>query len=365
MCNLMSVESISALSSGSLSSAMSWETKSGMFSLKCQDFDLNQDPYSLTSLPTGALQIETFVCAPLSAMYMATYNSARFSAAQGVLHRQFGSFTLQASSQSLKNFSLHKSFEEWFDTTRMVVSINLINGTTGPIMLTYTGLEMGSLNVKDWLVDWVEMVSTIVNFTNARPDLDSLALSSSSLSSPLSGMSKSRMFHQRYKDPYSLASLTKEDLQLLTHACTLLFSKNMARVVVNTNEFNTIMITYTVLGEDLERLTHDCTPLCTVNVAIHNFDRFSTVRSSPLPGWEVPIFRRVTAIWKKLISLHNTFEDGLDIAMLVDNINVMNRPTVPTVFTVTSLVMGYVIMESDEFFCRRAVLPPDSFVDVI
>ena len=51
--------------------------------------------------------------------------------------------------------------------------------------------------------------------------------------------------------------------------------------------------------------------------------------------------------------------------MLVDNINVMNRPTVPTVFTVTSLVMGYVIMESDEFFCRRAVLPPDSFVDVI
>ena len=92
---------------------------------------------------------------------------------------------------------------------------------------------------------------------------------------------------------------------------------------------------------------------------------FSTVRSSPLPGWEVPIFRRVTAIWKKLISLHNTFEDGLDIAMLVDNINVMTRPTVPTVYTVTSLVMGYVIMESDEFFCRRAVLPPDSFVDVI
>jgi hypothetical protein len=67
---------------------------------------------------------------------------------------------------------------------------------------------------------------------------------------------------------------------------------------------------------------------------------FSTVRSSPLPGWEVPIFRRVTAIWKKLILLHNTFEDGLDIAMLVDNINVMYRPTVPTVFTVTSLVMG-------------------------
>ena len=152
------------------------------------------------------------------------------------------------------------------------------------------------------------------------------------------------MFHQRYQDPYSLASLTKEDLQLLTHACTLLFSKNMARVVVNTNEFTrsdiSIMITYTVLGEDLEPLTHDCTPLCTVNVAIHSFDRFSTVMSSPLPGWEVPIFRRVTTIWKKLISLHNTFEDGLDIAMLVDNINVMYRPTVPTVFTVTSLVMG-------------------------
>ena len=214
-------------------------------------------------------ETDTEIDLPVSGtdMNMATYNTARFSAAQGVLHRQFGSFTLQASSQSLKNFSLHKSFEEWFDNTRMVASINLINGTTGPIMLTYTGLEMGSLMFKDWLVDWVEMVSTIVNFTNARPDLDSLALSSSSLSSPLSGMSKSRMFHQRYQDPYSLASLTKEDLQLLTHACTLLFSKNMARVVVNTNEFTrsdiSIMITYTVLGEDLERLTHDCTPLCT------------------------------------------------------------------------------------------------------
>jgi hypothetical protein len=165
------------------------------------------------------LQIETFVCAPLSAMNMATYNSARLSATQGVLHRQFGSFTLQASSQSLKIFSLHKSFEEWFDNTKMV--------------------------------------STIVNFTNARPDLDSLALSSSSLSSPLSGVSKSRMFHQRYQDPYSLASLTKEDLQLLTHACTLLFTKNMARVVVNT-EFNRsdipIMFTYTALREDLEQL---------------------------------------------------------------------------------------------------------------
>ena len=35
----------------------------------------------------------------------------------------------------------------------------------------------------------------------------------------------------------------------------------------------------------------------------------------------------------------------MDIAMLVDNINVMNRPTVPTVFTATNIVMGYVIME--------------------
>ena len=49
----------------------------------------------------------------------------------------------------------------------------------------------------------------------------------------------------------------------------------------------------------------------------------------------------------------------------IDIISVMTRPTVPIVFTVTSLVMGYVNMESDEFLCRRAVLPPDSFVDVI
>ena len=46
----------------------------------------------------------------------------------------------------------------------------------------------------------------------------------------------------------------------------------------------------------------------------------------------------------------------------IDIISVVTRPTVPIVFTVTSLVMGYVNMESDEFLCRRAVLPPDSFV---
>ena len=47
---------------------------------------------------------------------------------------------------------------------------------------------------------------------------------------------------------------------------------------------------------------------------------------------------------------------------MVVNINVMNRPTVPTVFTATNIVMGYMIMESDEFLCRRAVFPPDTLL---
>ena len=179
-----------------------------MFSLKCQEFDLNQDPYSLTSLPTGALQIETFVCAPLSAMYMATYNSARFSAAQGVLHRQFGSFTLQASSQSLKNLSLHKSFEEWFDTTRMVVSINMINGTTGPIVLTYTGLEMNSLNVKDWLVGWL---FDVINAATAPIMLHRL-----------------RDVQHVHRGPVQLGLHPKEDLQSLTNANAIFFDVTMA-----------------------------------------------------------------------------------------------------------------------------------------
>ena len=46
----------------------------------------------------------------------------------------------------------------------------------------------------------------------------------------------------------------------------------------------------------------------------------------------------------------------------IDIISVMTRPTVPIVFTVTSLVMGYVNMESDEFLCRRAVFPPDTLL---
>ena len=373
-----------ARSSCSLSSPMSWVTKSGVFCSRCQDSDRHLDPYSQASLHTVALKLETTVFTHLFTMNMATYSSAKFSTVLGILLGQFENYTLQASRQNLKLISLHNSLEEWFDNARMVGNIDVINGAKAPIMLTYTGLEICSMTTESGWKDWVEVevVSAIMNLATVcvgdsawtifvsqftasgittgnimGRSMDAFAAFPCSVSSPMS------------QDPYSLASLTKEDLQLLTHACTLLFSKNMARVVVNTNEFTrsdiSIMITYTVLGEDLERLTHDCTPLCTVNVAIHNFDRFSTVRSSPLPGWEVPIFRRVTAIWKKLISLHNTFEDGLDIAMLVDNINVMTRPTVPTVFTVTSLVMGYVIMESDEFFCRRAVLPPDSFVDVI
>ena len=66
-----------------------------------------------------------------------------------------------------------------------------------------------------------------------------------------------------------------------------------------------------------------------------------------------------------MISLLNIFEEWFDDTKMVVNIdviNVMNRPTVPIVFTIASLVMGYVNMESDEFLCRRAVFPPDSFV---
>jgi hypothetical protein len=269
MFDLMSVESISTLSSCSLSSAMSWETKARMFCPRCQDFDLNQDPYSLASLPTGALQTETFVCVPLPAMNMATHNSARFSAAQGVLHRQFGSFTLQASSQYLKFNSLQDSIEEWFDNARMVVNTNVFNRTAVPIMLTCTDIGM---------------CIVLLN-------------------------------------PYSLASLSQEDLPLLTHDYTLLFI---------------------------------------VNLAIHNSARFSTAGSFHGKLGESHI-QASNSCLKKLISLHNTFEDWLDNAQ-IDIISVMTRPTVPIVFTVTSLVMGYVNMESDEFLCRRAVFPPDSFV---
>ena len=35
----------------------------------------------------------------------------------------------------------------------------------------------------------------------------------------------------------------------------------------------------------------------------------------------------------------------VDDTRMVVNINVMNRPTVPTVFTATNIVIGYVIME--------------------
>jgi hypothetical protein len=66
-----------------------------------------------------------------------------------------------------------------------------------------------------------------------------------------------------------------------------------------------------------------------------------------------------------LISLLNIFEEWFDDTRMVVNIdviNVMNRPTVPNA---TTIVMGYVIRESDEFFCRRAVFPPDSFVDLL
>ena len=51
--------------------------------------------------------------------------------------------------------------------------------------------------------------------------------------------------------------------------------------------------------------------------------------------------------------------DDTRMVVNIDVINVMNRPTVPNA---TSLVMGYVNMESDEFLCRRAVFPPDTLL---
>ena len=61
----------------------------------------------------------------------------------------------------------------------------------------------------------------------------------------------------------------------------------------------------------------------------------------------------------KLLSMHNTFEDWLDNARLVDNNNnnVLHRPTVFIMFTYTSLVMCSVNMDTDEFFCFVSATP--------
>ena len=81
------------------------------------------------------LQLETIVYTLLTTVNMATYSSTKFSTVLGVLLRQFDSFTIQASRKCLNRISLHNSIEEWFDDTRMVVSIDVINATTAPIML--------------------------------------------------------------------------------------------------------------------------------------------------------------------------------------------------------------------------------------
>jgi hypothetical protein len=108
------------------------------------------------------------------------------------------------------------------------------------------------------------------------------------------------------EDPYSLASLPKEDLQSLTNACAILF---------------------------------------TVTMAINNSASFDTVGG--VLHWhsgDFPYSGKCSSL-KKLISQLNIFEELFDDTRMVVNINVMNRPTVPTMFTATNIVMGYVIME--------------------
>ena len=108
------------------------------------------------------------------------------------------------------------------------------------------------------------------------------------------------------EDTYSLASLPKEDLQSLTNACAILF---------------------------------------TVTMAINHSASFDTVGG--VLHWhseEFPYSGKCSSL-KKLISQLNIFEELFDDTRMVVNINVMNRPTVPTMFTATNIVMGYVIME--------------------
>jgi hypothetical protein len=200
-----------------------------------------------------ALKLETTVFTHLFTMNMATYSSAKFSTVLGILLGQFENYTLQASRQNLKLISLHNSLEEWFDNARMVGNIDVINGAKAPIMLTYTGLEICSMTTESGWKDWVEVevVSAIMNLATVcvgdsawtifvsqftasgittgnimGRSMDAFAAFPCSVSSPMS------------QDPYSLASLTKEDLQSLTNACAVFFNVTMA--INNSASFNTV-----------------------------------------------------------------------------------------------------------------------------
>jgi hypothetical protein len=174
-----------AQSSCSLSFPLSWVTKSGLFCSRCQKFDSNMDPYSQASLHTVALQLETIVYTLLNTVNIATNSSTKFSTVLGVLLWQFDSFTIQASRKCLNRISLHNTLEEWFDDTRMVVSIDVINATTAPIMLH-----------------------------------------------------RLRDVKHVHRGPVQLGLHPKEDLQSLTNACAIFFNVTMA--INNSASFNTV-----------------------------------------------------------------------------------------------------------------------------
>ena len=223
----------------------------------------------------------------------------------------------EASRKYLKQISLHCYLEEWFDNVRMVINIDMIHSTTATI---FTVLEMYSMTTKAWLVNWVELVSTSVNYTTGYIK-DSMGANSfpqiSTLSSPLSWISKPGMFCPRCQEYdcsqvlCSLPSLTRKDLQLVTHACIPLLTKNMT-IYISAWFHNGLGVLHWQLGVSHIQASNNCL--------------------------------------KQLISLQTIFEDWMDQAELTGVLNVMIRPTGPIRFTDTSLVMGNITMDSDEFW---------------
>jgi ribosomal protein S3 len=84
------------------------------------------------------LQSLTNACAILFTVTMAINNSASFTTVGGVLHWHSGDFPYSGKCSSLKKLiSLLNIFEEWFDDTKMVVNIDVINATTAPIIMLH------------------------------------------------------------------------------------------------------------------------------------------------------------------------------------------------------------------------------------